>query len=153
KAEAVQDEERAQRVDAGLAAQIWPEVSRGDDPPREEAPRDTYSEQSLRRHLRRSPRSKVLGPALHGGVPDLVAVRVEHQLGVLRGREPEAVRELALELARPPAGVAECDQALARAAMVGNVAQDLAARRHRDAAVDVDGVGAMVFGAVHHEAD
>src|SRR5262249_60077685 len=84
---------------------------------------------------------------------DLVAVLVEDELGVLRCREPEAVRELALELARPPAGVAECDQALARAAMVADVAQDLAARRHRDAAVDVDGVGAMGFGAVHHEAD
>src|SRR5262249_22303106 len=147
------DEERAQRVDAGLAAQVWPEVSRGDDPPREEAPRDTYSEQGLRRHGPRPSRSKVPPPALHGIVPAFVAVLVEDALGVLRRREPERVGELALELARPPAGVAECDQALARAAMVGDVAQDLAARRHRDAAVDVDGVGAMVFGAVDHKAD
>src|SRR5215469_10862348 len=91
------------------------------DPPREEAPRNTYSEQGLRRHLRRSPRSKVLRPAFHGIVPDLVAVLVEHQLGVLRRRKPEPVGELALELARRPAGVAECDQALARAAVIADV--------------------------------
>src|SRR5215472_8545246 len=97
--------------------------------------------------------SKVLRPAFHGVVPDLVAVFVEDELGVLRRREPEAVGKLALELARRPAGVAECDEALARAAMVADVAQDLEARRHRDAAVDVDGVGAMVFGTMDHEAD
>src|SRR5262249_61712899 len=97
--------------------------------------------------------SKVLRPAFHGIVPDLVAVLVEHQLGVLRRREPEPVGEFALELPRRPAGVAECDQALVRAAMVADIAQDLAARRHRDAAVDVDGVGAMIFSAVNHKAD
>src|SRR5262245_23495231 len=90
-------------------------------------------------------RSKVLRPAFHGIVPDLVAVLVEHQLGVLRRREPEAMGELALELARRPAGVAECDQALARAAMVADVAQDLVARRHRDAAVDDGGVGTRFY--------
>src|SRR5215813_10359472 len=125
------------------------------------ARRRSPTQRSPARHLVRTglaeapcpSRSEVLRPALHGVVPDLVAVLVEHQLGVLRRREPEPVGELALELARRPAGVAECDQALARAAMVADVAQDLAARRHRDAAVDVDGVGAMVFGAVDHKAD
>src|SRR4029077_655791 len=99
------------------------------------------------------PRSKVLRPAFHGVIPDLIAILVEDELGVLRRREPEAVGKLALELARRPAGIAECDEALARAAMVADVAQDLEARRPRDAAVDVDGVGAMVFGAVDHKAD
>src|SRR5262249_52770406 len=151
--EAVQDKERAQRVDARLAAQVRPEVSRSDDSPCKEAHRDTDSEQGLRRHLRLPSRSKVLRPALHGIVPDLVPVLVEDELGVWWRREPEAVGKLALELARRPAGVAECDEAFARAAMVADVAQDLEARRHRDAAIDVDGVGAMVFGAVDHKAD
>src|SRR5262249_21396527 len=147
------DEERTQRVDARLGAQVWPEVSGSDDSPRKETQRDTDSEQGLRRHLRLPSLSKVLRPPFHGIIPDLVAILVEHQLGVLRRREPEPVGELALELARRPAGVAECDQALARTAMVADVAQDLVARRHRDAAVDVDGAGAMVFGAVDHKAD
>src|SRR5215471_7657422 len=51
KAEAVQDKERAQRVDARLAAQVWPEVSRSDDSPRKEAHRHADSEQGLRSHL------------------------------------------------------------------------------------------------------
>src|SRR5262245_255810 len=99
------------------AAQVWPEVSGSDDSPRKETQRDTDSEQGLRRHLRLPSRLKVLRAAFHGIVPDLVAVLVEDELGVLRRREPEPVGELALELARRPAGVAECDQALARAAM------------------------------------
>src|SRR5258707_12154106 len=99
------------------------------------------------------PPSKVLRPALHGVVPDLVAVLVEDELGVMRRREPEAVRKLALELARRPAGVAECDEALAGAVMVADVAQDLEARRHRPAAVDVDGVGPMLLRPVDHKAD
>jgi len=61
--------------------------------------------------------------------------------------------ELALELTRRPAGVAERDKALVGAALVADVAQDLAARCHGDVAVDVEGVGAMIVGAVEDKAD
>src|SRR5262245_17874108 len=98
-------------------------------------------------------RSKVLGTALHGVIPELVAVVSEDEVCVLRCGEPETMGELTLELTRRPAGVAEGDEALAGAALVAHVAQDLAARGHGDAAVDVDGVGAMIIGAMEDKAD
>ena len=61
-------------------------------------------------------------------IPDLVAVVIEDEVCVLRRREPETMGELALELTRRPAGVAERDEALVGAALVADVAQDLAAR-------------------------
>src|SRR5262245_22335108 len=86
-------------------------------------------------------------------IPDLVAVVVKDEASVLRRREPKPLGELALELARRPAGIAECDEALGRAALVADVAQDLAARGHGEAAVDVERVRATIVGAVHHKAD
>src|SRR5262249_50000240 len=86
-------------------------------------------------------------------IPDLVAVVVEDEASVRRRREPKPLRKLALELARRPAGIAEGDQAVAGPALVADVAKDLGAGGHGEAAVDVERVGTMIIGAVDHKAD
>src|SRR6266568_9551676 len=86
-------------------------------------------------------------------MPDLVAVVVEDEASVLRRREPKVLGELAFELARRPAGIAERDETLGRAALVADVAQDLAARCHGEAGVDVDRIRATIISTVHHKAD
>src|SRR5215467_14657751 len=96
---------------------------------------------------------QVLRAPLHGFVPDLVAVLVEDQLGVGWRREPQALRQLALELARSPAGIAEGDQTLHRPAVVGDVAQNLAARRHGHVAVEVEGAAGAVIAAVEDKSE
>src|SRR5262245_44080885 len=48
--ETVEQEQRLQGADPRLVAQGWPKVSRREDPPGNEAERDTDSEEGLRRH-------------------------------------------------------------------------------------------------------
>src|SRR5215471_18869713 len=89
------------------------------------------------------------GPARHGVVPQLLAILVKDQLGVLGCGEPVAPGELAFQLARSPAGIAEREEALFRTPVAADVAQDLSARRHRHASVDRQGLLAPIFGTVH----
>src|SRR5207245_4502457 len=85
-------------------------------------------------------------------VPDLLPVLVENQPQLRGSGHPGATPELTLELARRPARVAECNQALLRAVVVGDVPHDFAARGHRHAPVDSDGFRSMIVGAVNDEA-
>src|SRR5262249_50647746 len=90
-------------------------------------------------------------PSRHREVPYLVALRVEHELGILRRREPDIVRHLAVELARAPTRIAEDEQALLRPGLGRDVAQDLRARAQCHVSVDVERAGATILGAVHHQ--
>src|SRR5262245_21465282 len=85
--------------------------------------------------------SEFLRPARYRVLPHSLPVLLEDELGVRWRGEPDALRQLALELPGSPAGVAECHQALFRASVHGDVAQDLAARRHRQLGVDRHGIG------------
>src|SRR5262245_6632983 len=96
--------------------------------------------------------SEFLRPARYRVLPHSLPVLLEDELGVRWRGEPDALRQLALELPGSPAGVAECHQALFRASVHGDVAQDLAARRHRQLGVDRHGIGTAIFGAMDHEA-
>src|SRR6516164_8780401 len=80
-------------------------------------------------------------------------VVVEDQLGFFGRGEPVMAGQFAFELARSPARVAKRKKALLGAAVVTDVAQDLTARRHRHMSVDLDGLVAPVFGAVHDKAE
>src|SRR5262249_37413152 len=60
--------------------------------------------------------SQVLGARREGGLPHLVALLVEDQPRVGRCRDPGAALELAFELARAPAGIAEGHEAFLRTA-------------------------------------
>jgi hypothetical protein len=83
-------------------------------------------------------------------------VELGGHVGALRVRrrgEPDALHQLAFELPWCPSGITERHQALLRASVGGDVAQDLTARRHRHVSVDLHGIGAAVFGAVEHEAE
>src|SRR5262247_2274168 len=62
--------------------------------------------------------SQILGARREGQVPHLVALLVEDQLRVGRRRDPGAALELAFELARAPAGIAEGHEAFLRTAAV-----------------------------------
>ena len=52
--------------------------------------------------------------------------------------------DLAFELARSPARISERNQAPCRTLVAADVVQDLTARRHCEAGVDVDGLGAAI---------
>src|SRR5262249_57072501 len=58
---------------------------------------------------------QILRAPFHRLVPHLGAVEVEDQAEVLLRGEPGAQRKLAFELARPPAGVTERNEAFVRA--------------------------------------
>src|SRR5580704_4190330 len=88
------------------------------------------------------------GAAGHCVLPEFLAVVVEDELRLLGSGEPVVTCELALKLTGSPAGIAEREQALLGALMMADVEQDLTARRHRHAAVDIDGLGAPIFGAM-----
>ena len=62
------------------------------------------------------------------------------------------VRELGLQLPRAPAGIAERYQAFLRADFVGDIAEDVEACGHSHVPVDVERLGAMVFGTMDNEA-
>src|SRR5882724_4317846 len=49
-AEAVEDEKRPQRFGSTQEAEFWPDVSRRDDPPRDEAECDAHEKAELRQH-------------------------------------------------------------------------------------------------------
>src|SRR5215469_7389008 len=71
-------------------------------------------------------------------VPEMFAVVVEDQFRLLWCGEPVVAGHLAFELTRPPASIAQRKKGLLRAMVVTDVAQNLAARRHRHASVDID---------------
>src|SRR5450755_1874653 len=77
--------------------------------------------------------------ALRRLVPQPVAIDVEHKLWIFRYREPPTGRQLALELARTPAGVTERNETLPRTFVVADVAQHLGIGGHRDMTIDGDG--------------
>src|ERR1700730_1979659 len=97
--------------------------------------------------------SKVLGAPFHGVVPELVAVVVEHEVGIFRYRETEELVELAFQLAGSPARISEGDEDLCRALMMGDVAQNLGAAGHREASIDLHGIGAAIVERVKHKAE
>src|ERR1700751_4726710 len=88
------------------------------------------------------------GAAGHCVLPEFFAVVVEDELRLLGSGEPVVTCELAPKLTGPPAGIAEREEALLGALIMADVEQDLTARRHRHAAVDIDGLGAPIFDAV-----
>src|SRR6266446_10111180 len=61
--------------------------------------------------------------------------------------------ELALELTWSPARIAECKEALHRAPIMPDVAQDLPVRRHRHASIDLEGLVEPIFDAVDDKAE
>src|SRR6516164_755022 len=91
--------------------------------------------------------------ARHRVVPEMFAVVVEYQLGLLGCGEPVMAGHLAFELTRPPTCIAQRKKGLLRTAVPTDVAQNLAARRHRHASVDIHGLVAPVFGAVHDKTE
>src|SRR5580704_12074707 len=97
--------------------------------------------------------SEILRAPFHGVVPELVAVMVEHEVGISRYREPEALVELALQLAGSPARISEGDEHLCRTLMMGDVAQNLGAVGHREASIDLHGIGAATVERVKHKAE
>src|SRR6266581_4795720 len=96
---------------------------------------------------------KILDAQRIDDVPELFAVLVEDQLAVGRRRRPRTARDLALELARTPAGVAKHDQALLRALAGTDVAQDVEIHGDRHVAVDAKRLRAHIVGAVNDEAE
>ena len=91
--------------------------------------------------------------ARHGVRPHVRTIVVEHQRRVLRHIVPIATRNLVVELRRTPAGIAERHQDFARPLAVADVAQHIGRRGERDLAVDIDGVGEVIVGAVDDKAD
>src|SRR5262245_38218109 len=87
---------------------------------------------------------QILGALRVGGVPDPVAILLEHELRFGRRNHPVATLELALELARPPAGIAERHQRVLGTFAAGDVEQDLAAGGDRQSRVDLHGAGPMI---------
>ena len=67
-----------------------------------------------------------------GALPFVVEAGVEEQILVGRGGEPAIGLDLGIELAGAPAGIAQRQQALARAAAAGDGAQDVEAGGQRD---------------------
>jgi tripartite-type tricarboxylate transporter receptor subunit TctC len=89
---------------------------------------------------------------LHGKLPYLVPVGVEHQGGIGRRDEPGVGRKLSLELTWPPARVAESEQGLAGTSARGHVAENVAACGHRHRGADRNCLRPAILGAVQHEA-
>src|SRR5262249_37659752 len=83
----------------------------------------------------------------------MFAVVVEYQLGLLGCGEPVMAGHLAFELTRPPTSVAQRKKGLLRTAVPTDVAQNLAARRHCHASVDIDGLVAPIFGTMHDKTE
>src|SRR5262245_39084357 len=85
--------------------------------------------------LNRLVRLKILDAQRIDDVPELAAILVEDQLAVGGRGGPRAPRDLALELPRCPAGIAEHDQALLRPLAGADVFQDIEAHGDRPAGV------------------
>src|SRR5215471_21616541 len=90
---------------------------------------------------------------LHCLLPNLVPVLVKNKFLVIFRSEPSPLPEFAFELICCPPRVTKGDNTLARTSSVGDVAQNLQARCHGYATVDVDGLRSMIVRAVQHEAD
>src|SRR3984957_15293907 len=103
--------------------------------------------------MRRMASSERDGAALHCLVPQLAAIEIEHERGFLRYGEPAADRQFAFRLPPPPTRVTEPDKTLPWTLVVTDVAQHVRIAGHRDAAIDIDGAGAVIVGAVHDEPD
>ena len=83
----------------------------------------------------------------------LIEVAVEQQIGVGRAVQPAVGLDLALELTRPPAGIAERQDRPVRALAAGDGLEDVDGGRQRHAVVDRQRrIGHVVVGAVQHEA-
>ena len=80
-------------------------------------------------------RLEFAGAARHCLVPQLVAVIVEDKLWLFGGGEPVVARQLVLELAGSPAGIAESKNALLGALVVPDVEQNLPARQIESARI------------------
>src|ERR1700730_9537312 len=83
----------------------------------------------------------------------MTAVVIDNQPQRGGGVEPVVAGEFALELTRSPARVAERKEALHRAPIVPDVAQNLSVRCHRYAPVDIEGLVETIFGAVDDKAE
>src|SRR5215468_449490 len=86
-------------------------------------------------------------------VPELFAVLVEDQLAVGRHRGPRSARDLAFELARRPARIAERDHALLRTLADADIAQDFAVHGHRHVTIDIKRLPRVIVRAVNDEAE
>src|SRR5215813_5973982 len=85
--------------------------------------------------------------------PHLGAIGIEHQRRIFRRGDPSPAGELVVELLRPPAGIAECDQALLWPMAGADVAQYFGGIAQGHAAVDVTRVRPMILGAVQRKSD
>ena len=71
--------------------------------------------------------SQVLRAKRKGRLPDLVAIGIENQAQVCRRDDPGALPEFIFKLARPPARISECEQALPRPFVAAKIPDRLAA--------------------------
>src|SRR5260370_21144453 len=83
--------------------------------------------------------------ARHCILPQVVAVVVEDELRLFGSGEPVVTRQLALELAGSPAGIAEREEALLGTLTMTDVEEDLTARGHCHAALAIDALGPPIF--------
>ena len=83
----------------------------------------------------------------------LLEVAVEQQVEVGRAVQPAVGGDLALELAGPPAGIAERQDGPVGTLAAGDGLEDVDGRRQRHALVDRQRrIGRVIVGAVQHEA-
>src|SRR5215471_754446 len=96
---------------------------------------------------------EILGAMGVGQVPQALPVLVENQLWLCGRDEPGTKPDFVLKLTGPPARIAERNKTLRRALVVADVEENLAARGHGHAPIDVDGARATIVGRMHDEAD
>ncbi len=148
---------------AKLAGVPWPPRSEGDEHELEEQGAGPLPGDATSRGLSLARASGVAGVAheMRGIDADLgqrarvlrFEVGIEDQVGIGRAVEPAVGLDLALELARRPAGVAEREDRAVGTAAGGDRLQDVDGRRKADAVLDRQRrVVDEVVGAVQHEA-
>src|ERR1700741_3110168 len=90
---------------------------------------------------------------LHRFLPKLVSVLVKNKLFVFFCRDPSVLPKFAFELIWLPTRVTKGDKTLVGALSVADVAQNLQARCHGYATIDVEGFRPTILWTVQHETD
>src|SRR3990172_10635888 len=96
-------------------------------------------------------RSETNRPSGHGALPLRLGVLIEHEHCVGRNDLPGPGLEFGLELAGGPAGIAQREEALARAGPGAHGAENLGPRRHGDAVLDYLGALDLVVRRMQDE--
>src|SRR6516164_1066176 len=85
--------------------------------------------------------------------PHLAAIGVEDQRRIFRRGDPCAAHNFVLKLARCPASIAKCNQALLRPMADADIVQNLGRIAQGDAAIDIESVRAVVLRTVQRKSD